>query len=140
MSVSPALHAILTADAGVSALVAARVRPHMAWAEDDLPYVVYARISDVVGYHMGGEDGLYDARYQLDCWAATGEDAEALAEAVQSALSNYRGTAGPAGSQSHIRCVQMLSCSNDVQQKPTGSDEFLHRVMMDFRICYQDAD
>jgi hypothetical protein len=54
-----------------------------------LPAITYQRISTVRGYAHDGDELLLTVRMQVDCWAATPDDADTLAEAVTGALSGY---------------------------------------------------
>lgn len=94
MTPEEGLFAFLTADAGVSALVATRVYPNVAAQDASLPYIVYQRISTPrVGSHSG-PSGLAHPRFQLTCADDSYSGAKALADSVRSALDGYIGMMG----------------------------------------------
>ncbi|MFZ5745276.1 MAG: DUF3168 domain-containing protein [Pseudomonadota bacterium] len=85
-AVEEALVAVLSADAGVTALAAARIFPAGGRQGAAYPYATFQRISTSGAGHLDGPSNLDWPRLQIDCWAETAPAAMALAEAVNSAL------------------------------------------------------
>jgi hypothetical protein len=92
----PALRALLLGDAAVLAAVTtsgvSRIYPGVLPQGITLPSIVQNLISEGSGYHMQGDDGLVQARVQLDCWALTQDAAVSLAGLVFDLLSGFHGT------------------------------------------------
>ncbi len=94
-SIKDALRQVLTDDAAVTALVAARIynvtAPQNAVA---LPYVTFQRISEVEEKTLDGPSGLYRDRWQFDCYGNTRASVDAVGDAIYAALAGFRGTLG----------------------------------------------
>lgn len=54
--------------------------------------IVYTLISESSDYHMVGQSWLMQARYQIDCWSRSADNATALSDIVNDQLSGFRGT------------------------------------------------
>ena len=68
-------------------LAGVTIRPDVAEQGDAPPYVVFAEIALPEGtYILSGESTLTPSRYQIDIFAATRLEANALAQAVASKL------------------------------------------------------
>ena len=92
MSIKAAIFSILSNDAGVAALVTARIYPAQAPQRVTAPFITYRRISGPRDHTLSGPTGLTRPRFEFSCWATTDDGAEALAAAVRAALANYSGT------------------------------------------------
>jgi len=90
--IDQSLHSVLVSDAGVSAIVAARVYPLELPQEPTLPAIVYFKISSSRLTHHGTTSKYCEANYQISCVAATVLGAKLLAAAVVSAVHGYSGT------------------------------------------------
>ena len=76
----------------VPALSGLPIRPDAAEEGDVAPYVAYAEIALPPGaYTLLGESSLVPARYQIDIYAATRAQANALAQAAHDALTQAFG-------------------------------------------------
>jgi Protein of unknown function (DUF3168) len=85
------LFSLLTADAGISALIGTRVYPVVLPENPTLPALLYKFVggqSDPT-LDTSGEQKL---RLELDCYGASFDDASALRDAVTAALNGYQGT------------------------------------------------
>jgi len=92
MSIQSELFTKLSGTAGVSALVATRIRPVKLPHGYTLPAIVYTRITSPRIYHLGGASGRTRTRFQIDSWATTEAAASNVADAVRAALSGFNGT------------------------------------------------
>ena len=92
MGIESAIFSILTNDSAVAALVSTRVFPNNLDQGEPLPAIVYQEISGVDDNDSGGSTNLVDARFQVDCYAATYLETMTLAAAVRAALNGYAGT------------------------------------------------
>lgn len=113
------LVAILEADAGVGALVSARIYPLELPERVTLPAIRYQRISTSPEAAHTGDSGLARARLQLTVHAATYASAAAVAEALRAALHGKKGLFG-AGSASFV--------ANDVSDREETSGQYVRHV------------
>ena len=58
------------------------------------PAIAYQQVSAVHLHAMGSDAGLVRVRMQVTCWGSTYAEARAVADAITSKLSRYRGTSG----------------------------------------------
>ena len=128
-----ALIAKLLADAGVSALVGTRVYPGVRPQATALPAIVFNMISANPSYSDDGEDGIAEARVQLDCWGATYTDAKKAARAVKAALSAFGGTVNGV----RFRYIT-LDLEHDIQETGANSESYPFRTSLDFIVVYDN--
>lgn len=134
-----ALHALLTADAGVAAIVGARVTPYERLQGGALPALTYARISGRRDYAHDGPTGFSESRVQLDAWADPAADAsaygtaKAAARAAVAAVSGYRGTVGP----TRIGGI-FVEAERDLRGDTAGDTQRLARVSLDLTIWHTE--
>lgn len=105
IGIAPRLVARLTSDAGVSAIVATRVRPVKLHRTDPYPAIVYRVTNDAPLNGAGGEDlsGTETASVSIECLARSYADAKGLAKTVRTCLSGWRDLAGsPPVSMAHL--------------------------------------
>jgi hypothetical protein len=95
----PAIRTILLGDPAVAAAVSSgnspdlyRIYPGVLPQGITLPSLVQNLITEGIGYHMQGDDGLMISRVQIDAWALTQDLAVNLANLVFDRLSGYSGT------------------------------------------------
>ena len=68
------------------------IRPDIADEGEDAPYIIFAEIALQDGaYTLAGESSLVPARYQIDVYAPTRAEANALAGAVADAVAQAFG-------------------------------------------------
>ncbi len=84
----------LTADAGVSALVSARVYPNQAPQGATFPYIAYHQASRVSVKTFSGPRKLNKYSMVLECWGQSYSSAKAVAGAVCDALDGLAATIG----------------------------------------------
>lgn len=90
--IEEALHYLLKNNAGVSALVTARIYPTVAPQNVTLPAIVYQRISGVREHTHDSAGDLARPRFQFAALATTYSAAKALANAIRVCIDNYAGT------------------------------------------------
>lgn len=88
MNIQETIYEHLTTNAGVVALVVARVYPMRMPQQPTLPCITYQRIDSVPEYSHDGR-GLATSRFQLSCWAETYVGVIALAAAVLAAMDGF---------------------------------------------------
>ena len=89
-----AIRARLNAHAGTLALTKRRVHPLRLPQGTAYPAVRYQVIGAPRTHAMGADTGEVHARVQVDSYAETYDEAQALAKQVRLALSRWDGTAG----------------------------------------------
>lgn len=130
-TISSALRTRLINFAGISTLISARVYPAPIPQNPTYPLVTYQKISGPRDYVMGNQSGLVRARFQLDTWAETYGECEALADQVRLALSNYSGT-------SDTITIDWIALDNE--QGPLYDDDAdLQRCIQDYMIDYRES-
>lgn len=85
----PRLVLALRNAAGVAALVGTRIRGMRLEPGDQLPAIVYRRVSSEYEDPSSGTYGAAAATIRLDCWANSYLSAKALAKAVRGALNGH---------------------------------------------------
>lgn len=98
---------VLAADATVTGYVSTRIGPLLALQNTAFPYAVLTETTTEPVNDLGGHSGLDRCEVQVEIWARTVLDAEAIAAACRAAME----TAG------HI-CLSRSSESADVQVDP----------------------
>lgn len=88
---------LLEASTGVTALVgsgaAARIYPMLVpQGSDNYPAITYQVVSENRDPELTQQNGLYQARLQINCWATTYAGARTLKEAVRNAIDGSSST------------------------------------------------
>lgn len=86
MSFESDLYAELIGDSGLTALVGQQIVPSDASEGAVPPFVIYTPIYNEARYDLDGDTGVSRVRLQIDCYAATQDDAAAIALAVIAAI------------------------------------------------------
>jgi uncharacterized protein DUF3168 len=132
VSLYTALRTRLRTDATVSGLVgggSTTARIYRANPKGLLPQkATMPAVSLLLPVSRVGADGLEvigpdRVRVQVDCWAATGDGADALAEAVRLRLHRFRG---------ELEGERILGVLMDNQQALPEPDEKLYRIRTDY--------
>lgn len=114
---------------GIGAICGDRIYPLVLPQKPELPAITYQTISAVRSYHMQGEDGLPAYRVQIDAWASTMADADALGVQVRDCLSGFKGDADG---------TEMRGIFFDTERSFYESEPKLYRVSQDFIVWYRD--
>ena len=128
-----ALIAKLLADSGVSALVGTHIHPGVRPQAGPLPAIVFNMISANPSYSDDGEDGIEEARIQLDCWGATYSSAKTVARAVKAAVSAFGGTV----SGVRFRYIT-LGLEHDIQETGANAASYPFRTSLDFIVVFDN--
>lgn len=98
------------------------------------PFIIFTLDSDNRDRLLSGSEGTYrQALVSIDCYAATLASAIAIADAVESTLTDYSGilgTTSPAVDVNHVRLERRGPHLHE-------SDTELHRVPLEFLIGYE---
>lgn len=120
---------LVTADAAVADLAADRVYWVQRPQSSALPAVTLQVISDPRPQHLEGFDDLRETRVQVDAWAATYGEVQALSEAAIAALVPERTSNGIIFNRAIVDSVRDLS-------EPTET-LFIYRKQIDLLIWWQ---
>ncbi|HKQ02637.1 MAG TPA: DUF3168 domain-containing protein [Actinomycetes bacterium] len=71
-----------------------RIYPQVLPQDVKLPAITYKRISETEVRSQDGPSGLVRPRFQLDCWAKTYAEADAVAAAVRDRMDGLRNDDG----------------------------------------------
>jgi hypothetical protein len=119
------IYARLAANADVNALIGAapstRCRKVRAKQNETVPYVVYRRVGSDRPHAHDGPVNPVGARFELDCYAATGDAAEDLATKVAAALRTTPGQPTVAGGVTAQACL--VEDDADDVDAPVHGDE-----------------
>ena len=91
MNVGKAIYAILSTDAGVTALASTRIYPDYSIQNPTLPYVVYQATRNNPSNTKDGASKLDTIELEVDIWGSTYTSAQDLSEAVRTALDFITG-------------------------------------------------
>lgn len=133
MSVESQIVARLTGFVGLTALISSRVYPVIIPQKTSLPAVCYQRISTNRPSCFGGDAGIVQARFQIDCLAesepGSTSGARAVASQVISALQRWRSSAG----SPTVHDVFIDNQSEDYEPETK-----IHRVIVDIIVWYSE--
>lgn len=116
------LNAILKADAGVAALVSARVFPNRLPQIEDLPGVITRRVSGGPMRTLAGKSSVRRARFQVESWSESSqEEARSIDRAVQTCFENFQ--RGRFGSFFIQALLVDEDTDQDEPQIPTHADD-----------------
>jgi hypothetical protein len=141
LTIEGALVALLTADAGVAAIVAARIYPFNAPATMPTPKLTHwrwgtDRDADVGGFSNDGPSGFAVAKVFVDCWADDALTVKNLAAAVRRAVNGYAGNA--AGAWSGKLLIRVADEREQAATLIPGRAVPVQRQTLDLRISYGD--
>lgn len=124
------LNAML-ANAGVAALVAARI----GWSErvrnSPLPAITLAQVGGAPSITMSGPDGLASPDVQVDCWAENPADADDLASAVKA-------WAGGVNRVSTAGVLQGVFVTSEHDFFEGEAPERIHRTVLVLRVWFPE--
>ena len=110
----------------------ARIYPNLLPQNSTLPAVRYARVAATRVSAMGADPGNAMARFQIDAWAATYDQARAVAAQVRLALQRWRQASAPK--------IEDTFFVNEIEtvEPGAGDQKTFHRVALDFEIHHVD--
>jgi uncharacterized protein DUF3168 len=139
--IRPALRAFLLADATVLAAVGGtRIHPIVLPQGTNgpaVPAIVHNVISEVTDHHMQGASGLVMMRLQIDAYALTASEADALARAVKNRIDGVSGV-WAYGSDSPQDSVTVQGCFAETARTDYQGDHKLFRSSRDYLIHYSE--
>lgn len=124
------IYSLLSGDTTITDLVSTRIYPQVREQQDGLPALTYQMISQVHGADISGNNGLVEARVQINCFAATILAAAQLADKVKSSLGGFHG-----GDIEQI----LLEETNDLPViTPENEQLNVYAKTMDFYVLYKE--
>lgn len=123
------LIALINASETVAKLCAGRIWWQTAPQTPDAPYAVILRTSGAIGFAHDGLSALNTARIQVDCFASTFAEADALRTAIIGAACGQLGTTG----STDFRAIT----PNAPRDFPPVNG--LHRCLADISVTYRPA-
>lgn len=140
MTAEGALVSLLSADAGVTAIVADRIHPMTDPQDLVLPKITFQRISTARSAEAGaitndGPTGLAVAHFQVDCWSADLLGAIRLAAAACRAINGYRGTV----SNLVVDCLHITDQRQIEAGAWPGREKPIQRLMLQVVMSYDSS-
>jgi hypothetical protein len=128
------IRAWVLADSAIAETVDDRIRPRRLKQKETLPAIRLTQVGGISEEHLGGASVLRKATFQIDCYAATTEAADALFEAVRArVLFAVRGISGT----TFFNAVQ---AQGDMRQheepRGDGNDGYDYISSQDFLVSY----
>lgn len=132
MTIEADLRGILTSSTSVSAYSSNRVYQDQLPQNVTYPAISYFLVSAPRIPLMGSDAVNIQARFQIDCWAASPSSANAFTNAVIGAIERY-------GSSSGTMAIETIFI-DDVQTIPERDpDEEVYRRAIDAIVCYRSS-
>lgn len=127
------LFKLMSTNAGLIALVGTRIYPKRLPSSAVMPAVTYSGLGGPRDAVQAGDSGLPHLRFQINCYADTGDYllAKKVANAVVKLFAGYN---GPAGTSGTIKC--------DVEHSPDGFDDVARRdfIPVDVLLWHQEGN
>lgn len=124
-----ALYSRLSGFAGLTALVGTRIYPNRAVQDAARPYVVFRRVTSRRHSSFGADDGVVEARFQVDVFDEDHASAQAVREQVRQALQRWSGTEA-----STVVQDTYFEGETDLYE----DDRDLHHLADDYRVVYEE--
>ena len=140
MAIKSGLRTLLLAEATITALCPAQTLKGVS--RDSIfvdkaaqgakpPFIIISRIGSDPLLALDGTYGMRSTEIDIDCYEATGPEAESLATAVSNYLDDYSGAAG--GSDT-IDAVLLDDTNDFLVPEEDGKDNIRHVVTLSFTI------
>jgi hypothetical protein len=133
MHIAVGIKALLTGNAGLSALVNTRVYSMALPRTYTFPVICFHVFNVTQPYAFDGESGLLETEFQVDCYATDPDSAHSISEAVKSALRDYADTlsSGQAVKGTFLEREMDMPVLADATNKST-----LFRTLLQFRFVH----
>lgn len=131
MNVGQIIYGVLSATAGVTALVSTRIYPDMAPQNVTFPYIVFQKLQTQPTDTKEGVSKLDKILVQVDCYSNNYDNAHSLAAAIRTALDRYTGTIN-----GHVvdRIIFSNDSSGSPQDVPTSTGSTIYWASQDYEI------
>jgi len=131
MTVASDFRTYLLAQSAITDLIGTRVHPNHPPEIPTWPLLILRTISRTHAQHLAGIATAGTQRIQIDAWAATRLAADALSEAVLTALRSLAGAPATIGSGTRVCDVEIFGPRDDDLPPADGSDEWLYLSSLD---------
>lgn len=128
-----AIYTRLTSVAGITSLIDKKVYPTNLPQNITLPAVTFQLLAEDEIETLQTPATMRTAAVQFDCYAATQAAADAVAEAIRTALKNYSGTAASTDIEACRKINKM-----EMEEKDKDGKIVCYRTMLEYRISYQE--
>ena len=131
-SIAEELRSKIVGNAGIAAVVGARVYHANVPETAALPYIVYGRTAGVEEPQLDGSGGLVECDFTIECRAGSMDAADDLAELVRALIDRTSGTWGA----KTIRGCFVKDTDDSYTPWPPGSDEGEYTVAYVAKVYY----
>ena len=133
MSVDVDFRAFLLADSEVAAITQTVALNHVP-AADEAPYVWFGRTSSRDETDLGGEGGLVDTTFAVECVATEIAVAVALGEAVRQRCNGWRGVMNSA---TRVQGMFVEDAADDYVLRSAFEDESVDVVALEVQVIHE---
>lgn len=127
MDAEQALVMHLLNDSALTALVGDRVFPHAIPQDEQVPAIVYQKISAPRTLSVSGDSSANNTRMQLSCYAETFGQAKQIAQVLYNSVDVFRGQLG-----GRVNAAVLMADSRDDYEPDTGR----YRCDIDFFVMH----
>lgn len=132
--ISAAIRTRLLANGTVAGLVGTRITSDVLPQGSAMPAITYEVVDTLPSETLAAIADVSRARVQVDCFAASREGANALADAVRLSLQMFRGSIG----DQFINGIQMVTGEiQTVDRSKAGTDQRRFITTQDFYVFYR---
>lgn len=141
MSLKAALHQYLASKTAVTTLVpAARIVRGKRPAGTALPCIAYWRVSETDEDCQVGASGLSMCRVQIDIWATTDAQMEAIRTVLRDVLHGLNHTTiGSGGNATDVESMVIENSTDEIEWPEDGADPGRYSCSMDLIVWYQSS-
>ena len=133
MTILAAFYSFATTNTAINAEVGTRVYPIKApTSAIGKKYITYQEIINPSVYHMEAASKLAKPTLQIDCWAPSALQADAISEAVRDSLDGFRGVFGSVD----IRNIFFDTQRKDFEYFNDSSQKGSYRNLIEVTIWY----
>lgn len=125
----------LISDGNIAMLVNSRIFPILRPQDSALPALVVSRQSGDHAHKITGSAGHASPVFHLDCYAASYQAADELAEAVRHAMQGFGGDMGTVA----VKSVTLLDDFDGFDAPEDGSDKPAFVIFLRYRILHSES-
>jgi hypothetical protein len=119
----------------LTSIVGLHIYPVVLPQTAGLPAITYARITGGHDHNLKQATGAAIPTFELDCWGATYDQADQLAEAVRQKMQGFSGAMG----STLVTSVLLDDEVDAFEPNDDGSDTGLYRITLKYRIQYRES-
>lgn len=141
-SIRSALFSYLSGKTGVTAIVGTspvRLYPLARPQGGELPAMTYARVTGGHDHNLTAASGTAIPTFELDCFAETYAEADALAEAIRQVMQGFSGSFGTGGNAVAVKAVLLDDESDGYDLPQDDSDRGAFFITLRYRIRYSES-